>query len=652
MPLCLTKPDPAADPGYYYVPDAQGDPTLPYVVRQVGNTVHVVVKAREAGFARYSITLGATEVYRGPARGGPWALQATVRYRMQYYAGGTWQNVDAQHLENPSLTYVEDDEFVTVRRQANVIGHAATLRWATRYGIVGQKFVAEDRVRCDGVDVSTVRRKLRLIKRVTLAADSDALVTADDFLEDGSRPHRRKFGSVIVGWRQHVTATGDEPRLRMDRATRSIEVICHEAGVDALDVDPHTIIDDANTYVIPMAHSNTGTRAIARNSLGHTVVLYADVANTSLWAAYTTVDPPTQTADWTYVKLVGSGGKITDSDTGGDDLYGFYASLCLRPDEDWLHVIFGNASRRTQYSVCDVSGGMSAIATASNWKNADRSTTGSEEIHTDRCEPGIVISDGAGKVAVCTHYGGFTLYDGSWSAQIVVGDTINFDMAVESDGTLWYCGVEIGAAPDELVVRSVAFADAATLGNWSAETTVIDDATYAAYRLATMAVGAASAPNSHIAVAVKSNDTNAVYLNYSNDGGGSWNGTDDTGSSGRGKVSFGATPDGYLIVIYGLHTATLNLRTDNEGTPYANENATYGDPTDRVRASIEIYPPGKSTWLGIVGDDGADIEFEALTVSAGTAWWGGNAAAGQPTMRRWNGVPFMTPGPAPQGRTW
>ena len=646
MPLnMLTRPTIAAEPGYYLIPD--GDGWKPYLVRVTGTPatqIDVVVKAREAGFARYTVWLGGTTLYRGEAPTGPWIEVATLEYRMQWLDGDDqWQTVDAEHLENATLAVEENQTWCKVSRTARVIGHDAAISWETGYGIHPTKatFLAEDRFRCPGFDAAAVRRRVRLVQRVVLAEDDDDLSDTEDWRSGPPTDPRRlrrvfKQKKLHLGWEQHAVATGDMPRMRVVKADRLVELYYHEVGRDDLDVDPHVVYSAAGTYVIPDDNHN-----IARNSSGHTIIVACNDADDSLVAFYTTATPPTQTSDWSGPHVLSDAPAaspiITASDGGGDrDMDYPGCAIHLDPRDNILRVVW-NLDQMC-YAQCNVSAGMSAIETTANWTGADGVTQQADDISAARLDGASIISIDSqystGYPCVLmqhqdTDQQHYTQWNGtSWCDLLhLFNPGLKNKLTLDDNDVVWALG-ECAADATAMAVRTCAFADSRTLGNWSAETEVMDDA---ALTIGVRCTGITTNGAGDVYVFGSSYE-DGVYYNINN---GSWATAEGTEISAADEAAcaYGicmTDSAGYVAWLsYTPDDAVISIWDSKDA--FAAEGSYFTVPAYAVSISAEKRPGPGTTDVLIASSDSGDLSFDRITgLDGGSSAWWHPVAAGNP----------------------
>ena len=641
----LTKPDPAVEPEYYLLPDDGGVPRLPYLFRATqeagGETLEceVVVKAREAGFARYVVKAEEVELFRGDTPAGPWEEVCEHQYILQWQdRGGRWHSVPADQLANVHLSFTESESHVDVEVAGEVARPSGRFSLSTRYGVdLGRReFLAEDRFRCAGLTSSGVARPMRLVEKVIVAQDHpDLKQPAEEELElirKSVSPMR--VGALQVGWRRHTKRTGDMPQLKVRKPQRELLVTYHEDGVtEALDVDPHTVLDDSN------ANSVGYGRCIGRSALGETALIFSDYTTPRIRLAYTTAKPPTQTSDWSFVTLAGSGGLLTEG-CGGSWPSIYWCSLCLDERCGWLHVAWSDITNKLCYSKCDVSGGIGVVATASNWRKAD-GTQGYDVLTSHFGEAsgrGFVDHDSEGKPFVVYDGAGYqvmvTKWNGSqWTAAVAILGNLYLaahSVTIDDKDVIWVFAHYYLANPHAIRGIHCAFDDAHVAANWSSPVIVIQDDTYGAQHVSCCTAGD-GAPYVFGGETV-SGVPGKCWFNWYN--GTSWEqgtGSDsglEKSTSGGSQFPPGGAGDaaGYAFFIYSYWAATDQR---NSKDTFASESGSYGgDPADYEYNSLEHRQLSTDDKLYVASAECGDLYFSYLTTGSGSPWWAAKLCAG------------------------
>jgi len=639
----LTKPDPKMDPAYYLIPDAEGAPKIPYLFRatqdEAGNTVecNVVVKAREAGFSRYVVTCGEVELLGGDTPAGPWKKVCEHRYSLQWQDGeGAWCTVATDQLSGLRLAFVESEEHVEVELTGKVKRPEGSFVLTSCYGVdlSAREFLAEDRFQCAGLKSDGEARPVRLVQKVGLAQDHPDLAEPEEDQEIAAAMagiQEKRIGSLRVGWRRHARRTGDRPHLSVDKPAKELSVIYHVDGAtEALDVDPHVVLDDANN------NSIVGERSIGRTAAGETAIIFADATTPRVRLAYTTTAVPTQTSDWSFVTLAGEGGLLA-SQCGGYWPGIYWCSLCLDERSGWLHVAWNDYTNKACYAKCDVSAGISAVVTASNWRKADN-TQGYDQLlphYNDSAHTCILDTNSEGKPFItyrgsthtAAYHIGFRKWDGTQWTDIVVLFSTTYvgwmhSSTIDSEDVIWVFALSLDDTPNSIAETHCAFDEAHVSGNWSSETTVVKDEAKNAEQVSCCCDGSGTP---YVFGAVRLLSPHLGWFNWHD--GSSWVQGTGSGSGLEKSLSAvcqwgptgGGDAAGNVFFIYSWYAATYQR---NSSDTFATENGSYGgDPADYDKNSFEQRQLSSDDKLYGAGAEGGDIYFQYLTTASGNPWW-------------------------------
>ncbi len=357
--------------------------------------------------------------------------------------------------------------------------------------------------------------------------------------------------------------------------------------------------------------------AIVRNSKGHIAVFYHKYGQ--IWAAYYNGSGlPTSENDWYHIKLIGNTSD-TDGIIANVGLFSYHHDVFIR--NDILHFAWNKRERKAAYSWCNVSDDMSAIATTSNWKKAD-GTQGYDTL-PNSLEPGFVSANSNNNpIVISTIYNRITRWNGTdWDSYYsLCPGSYNYGSIVVDGNDMVHVACEMGG---DIYYFNTTWENAKSSSGWGSGTIICNKSQN--FGMGIISVG----KNNNVYVLCDGGGNYLDTVNWKNVSG--WQeGTDD--NSGHDLIVdfirsngglWGATPDGYIIILGSQHTGVARQYNNRETPPFRTLNYYYGDPEDGFDSPhcIERFQSCDSDELLWVASNGSGVYLFKFETSTGNAWW-------------------------------